>query len=144
MRSNMLVIFQLSAVLAFLRFAFFSSTVLRLFIHQGTHILKIFLILIYLFLAAVGSLLQYMSFSLVARVDARVHGLSSCDTGALLPSGMWGLPQPGLKSAISALEDRFLTIGPPGKSQGTHLKISFIWHSRVKWKRLRLPLSLSS
>ena len=50
-----------------------------------------------------------------------VHGVSSCDTRALLPCGMWDLPEPGLNLSL-ALVGRFLTPGPPGKSPMPVLK----------------------
>ena len=40
------------------------------------------------------------------------HGLSSCGAQAL-PHSMWDLPRPGTEPA---LQGRFLTTGPPGKS----------------------------
>ena len=33
-----------------------------------------------------------------------------------IPCGMWDLPRPGIDPMSPALEDRFLTTGPPGKS----------------------------
>ena len=45
-----------------------------------------------------------------------VCGLSSFDTGALLPSGLWDLPGPGIKSVSPELTGRFLTTGQLEKS----------------------------
>ena len=51
-----------------------------------------------------------------------------CGGQALLPHGMWAcgilVPQPGIKHISSALEGRFLTTGPPGKSCHRHLILS--------------------
>ena len=41
---------------------------------------------------------------------------SNCGTQAQLPRHMWDLPRPGIQLTSSALEGRFLTTGPPGKS----------------------------
>ena len=41
---------------------------------------------------------------------------SSCGPWAYLLRGMWDLPRPGLEPVSPALEGRFLTTAPPGKS----------------------------
>ena len=46
-----------------------------------------------------------------------VHGLSNCGTRAQLLNGMWDLSSPTRdQTRFPALESRFLTTGPPGKS----------------------------
>ena len=45
------------------------------------------------------------------------HRLNSCGAGAQLLSGMWDLPQPGVKPVSPALAGRFFTTEPPGKPQ---------------------------
>ena len=51
------------------------------------------------------------------RAGSRAHGLSSCGTQAQLPRGRWDLSPPTRdRTASLALEDGFLTTGPPGKS----------------------------
>ena len=42
-------------------------------------------------------------------------GLTSCGPLAQLPCGMWDLPRPGIELVSLALQDGFLTTGPPGK-----------------------------
>ena len=42
------------------------------------------------------------------------HGLSSCGTQAMACGIL--VPQPGIKPMSPALQGRFLTTGPPGKS----------------------------
>ena len=44
-------------------------------------------------------------------------GLGSCGTPASLPWGMYTLPRPGIEPVYPALAGRFLTTGPPGKSE---------------------------
>ena len=46
---------------------------------------------------------------------AAVHGLSNCDTRALLLHGMWNLPRSGIKPVSPALAGGFFTTEPPGK-----------------------------
>ena len=46
-------------------------------------------------------------------------GLRGCGAWALLPCGMWNLPEPGNKPISSALASRFLCTASPGKSQLT-------------------------
>ena len=45
------------------------------------------------------------------------EGLSSCDARAYLPRGVGDLPGPRMEPVSAALAGRFLTSGPPGKSQ---------------------------
>ena len=115
----------------------------------GTSLYSIlFLTLIYLFLifGYTGSLLLHSGFlslwqtevyslvvvlrlltavaSLVCRAWAIELGISSCDTGAWLPQGMWNLLQPGFKSLFPTLAGRFLTTGPPQKSTEVTLRSS--------------------
>ena len=59
--------------------------------------------------------------------------LNSCSTGAQVPLGMWNLPGPGIESVSSALAGKFLTTGPPGRSQIGVLKASL-------WLRCRMSL----
>ena len=49
-------------------------------------------------------------------MGSRVPGLSSCSSWAELLSGMRDLPRSGMESVFPALQGRFLTIRPPGKS----------------------------
>ena len=65
--------------------------------------------------AGATSEVQWALLAAVACLVAE-RGLSSCDTGAQLPHGRWGLPRPGIKPESSALEGGFLTTGPPGMS----------------------------
>ena len=60
-------------------------------------------------------------------------GLSSCDTWAYLPHGMWNIPGPGIKPMSSALAGRFVTTEPPEKSSlslynelGYHSSVLFL------------------
>ena len=55
-------------------------------------------------------------------------GFSSCGADLNLPCSMWNLPGPGFKLMFPALEGRFLTTGPAGKSS----------QAVVKWKKLYL------
>ena len=41
--------------------------------------------------------------------------LSSCDSRAQLPHGMWDPPRPGLEPVSPTLAGRFSTTAPPGK-----------------------------
>ena len=43
-------------------------------------------------------------------------GLLSCGPSAQLPQGMWDLPRSGIEPVSLALQGRFSTTGPPGKS----------------------------
>ena len=43
------------------------------------------------------------------------HWVSSCGTQAPLLCNMWDLPGPGVKTVSLALQDGFLTTGPPRK-----------------------------
>ena len=43
------------------------------------------------------------------------HRLSSCSSRAYLPCGVWDLLRSGMKLVSPALQDGFLTTGPPGK-----------------------------
>ena len=43
------------------------------------------------------------------------HRLSSCGWRAYLPCGVWDLLRSGIKLVSPALQDGFLTTGPPGK-----------------------------
>ena len=52
--------------------------------------------------------------------------LSSCGTEAPVPLGVWNLPGPGIESVSPALAGKFLTTGPPGRSQICVLKAS-LW-----------------
>ena len=52
-----------------------------------------------------------------AEHGSRALGLSSCGTGAQLPTGMWNIPGPVIKPVLPALTGRFLSTAPPGKSQ---------------------------
>ena len=54
-------------------------------------------------------------------LGSRAYGVSSPDTQALLPRGMWDLPEPG-RNLSPALVGRFLTTGPPGNSPMPVLK----------------------
>ena len=45
-----------------------------------------------------------------------VHRLDSCDVRAWLPCGTWNLPRPGIEPVSPALQGRFLTTSPQGKS----------------------------
>ena len=47
-------------------------------------------------------------------------GLSSCGAGAKLLHCMWDLPGPETEPVSPGLGGRFLTTGPPGKSQRPH------------------------
>ena len=68
----------------------------------------------YLFLATLG--LQYCTWAFSScSARASLCGGFSCGALALLPYGMWVLPRPGIKPVSPALQDRFLTNGPPGK-----------------------------
>ena len=59
-----------------------------------------------------GSFLRHVGFSLVV-----AYAGFSFDEQASLPCGMWDLSSlTKIKSAFPALEGRFLTTGPPGKS----------------------------
>ena len=50
-------------------------------------------------------------------VLAEAHRILCCGTWAYLPCGMWDLGSPpGIEPVSPALEGRFLTMGPPGKS----------------------------
>ena len=60
--------------------------------------------------------------SLVAEHRFQAHGLSSCGVQAQLPHGMQNLPGPGIKPMFPTLADKFLTTGPPGKSQSLSFK----------------------
>ena len=74
-----------------------------------------------------GSSLVCMGFSfwwllLLQSTGSRMQGfagreLTGCGAQAQLPRGTWNLPRPGIKPVSPALADRFLTTGPPGKSQ---------------------------
>ena len=59
--------------------------------------------------------LEHVGFSRRA-AGALTCRLSSDSTQAELPRGMWGLPEPGIERVSPALEGRFSTTGPPGKS----------------------------
>ena len=86
------------------------------------------------FFGCVGSLLQCAGFSLRWLLLLRSTGsrhtgfsscglqalerrLSSCGAQALLLSGMWDLPGPGIEPVSPALAGGFLATVPPGKSQ---------------------------
>ena len=64
---------------------------------------------------------------LLQSTGSRACGLSSCDAQALLPHSMWDLSGPGVEPVPPALAPpgKWLTIEPPGKSQGVYL---FFWH----------------
>ena len=47
---------------------------------------------------------------------SRVRRLSSCGSQAYLPCGMWDLPGPGIEPVSPTLAGRFLSTGPPRKS----------------------------
>ena len=47
------------------------------------------------------------------------HRLGSCGAQASLPCIMWDHPGPGIEPMSPALQGRFLTTGPSGKSSGT-------------------------
>ena len=85
--------------------------------------LFIYLWLHWVFVTASGLSLVVVSrgYSIVA-----VCRLNSCSTEAPVPLGMWNLPGPGIESVSSALAGKFLTTGPPGKSQICLLKVS-LW-----------------
>ena len=76
--------------------------------------------------------------SLTAERRLEVRGLSSCGTGAELPLGMWDLPRPGIQSVSLALQERFLTSGPPEKSP----KISKLLLYRVYLTVSLVPVNL--
>ena len=71
---------------------------------------------------------------LVVASPAGEHGLRSCGAWALLLLGMWNLPGPGIELMAPALEGRFLTTGPPGKSRTV-----FLMHE-IKYKTLQRKL----
>ena len=59
--------------------------------------------------------------------DAR---LNNCSIWAQLPWGLWNLPRPGIEPMSPLLIGRFLTAGPPGKSQSKVFnfnKVQFIF-----------------
>ena len=91
-------------------------------------ILLIFYVLYWVFIAVLrvyssswcaGFSLQWLL--LLLSMGCRCSGFSSCSLQGLellLSScGMWDLPGPGIEPASLALAGRFLTTGPPGKSQ---------------------------
>ena len=53
---------------------------------------------------------------LVTEHGLQTRGLSTCDTRAQLPCGMWHPPRPGIEPVSLELAGGFLTTGPPGKS----------------------------
>ena len=53
---------------------------------------------------------------LLQRMGSKAHGLSSRGARAYFPCSMWNLPGPGIELTSPALQDGFLTTGPPGKS----------------------------
>ena len=53
--------------------------------------------------------------SLVEEHRLQTRRLSSCDSRAQLPHGMWDLPRPGLEPVSPASAGRFSTTAPPGK-----------------------------
>ena len=53
---------------------------------------------------------------LLRRTGSRALGLSNCSAQSSLLHGMWDLPGPGIEPVSLALQGRFLTTGPPGKS----------------------------
>ena len=59
--------------------------------------------------------------------------VSSCGTQAQSLSGMLDLPGPEIKSVSPALADRFLTIGPQGKSPSLsfHYSYSYLYHEDI-------------
>ena len=61
--------------------------------------------------------------------------LSSCDTGALLPWGIWDLPGPGIEPMSPALAGGFLTPGLPEKS--CHYFYSYSYHYYYMWHRFQ-------
>ena len=61
------------------------------------------------------------------RLRSGAHGLSSCPVACGIL-----VPQPGIEPASPALEGRFLTTGPPGKSLG-HLVNNADSHSGLGW-----------
>ena len=64
-----------------------------------------------------GLPLWYSGFFYLWCVGARAHGLCSCGVRAELPQGIWDLSSLTRDwTAFTALEGRFLTTGPPGRS----------------------------
>ena len=61
-------------------------------------------------------LLPYVCFSCCGLHACRLSGLHACRPSSLTVCGVLVLP-PGMEPASPALEGRFLTPGPPGKSQ---------------------------
>ena len=57
------------------------------------------------------------------RTDSRHLGFSSCDALTWLLCGMWDPPGPGTEPPCPALAGGFLTIGPPGQSLVSFLKM---------------------
>ena len=60
---------------------------------------------------------------LLRSTGSKCVGFSSCRARAQLLRDMWDLPGPGVEPVSPALEGRFLTTVPPGKS----LKIFLMW-----------------
>ena len=98
--------------------------------------LKIFFLIIYLFMAVLGLRFCVRAFSscgkrgplfiavrgpltiaasLVAEHRLQTRRLSNCGSRAQLLSGMWDLPRPGLEPVSPALAGRLSTTAPPGK-----------------------------
>ena len=68
------------------------------------------------------------------------HVLSSCDTQAQLPCGIWDSPGPGIKPVSLALQGGFLTIESPGKPQQAFFwfqtlcsSLSHVWFFVTPW-----------
>ena len=101
-----------------------SSCLVTIFL-QGCLFLKK-QIFMYLVICCIGSQF-YHTRSFVA-----AHRFSSCDASSVVValgiscSSACGIlvPQPGIKPVSPALQDRFLTTGPPGKSLGLSLKFN--------------------
>ena len=66
-----------------------------------------------LFIAVRGPLT--IAASLVVEHRLQTRRLSTCDSRAQLPCGMWDLPRPGLEPVSLVLAGRFSTTAPPGK-----------------------------
>ena len=68
----------------------------------------------------VASLVAEYSLWLQQASIAIVHGLSKCDTRALLLHSMWNLSRSRIKPVSPALAGRFLSTVPPGRSPLFH------------------------
>ena len=72
------------------------------------------------------------TFRCSSRTLFAVHGLNCSSACGIL------VPLPGIKPACSALQGRFLTTGPPGKSQIRGFKTGNIQYCSSRCKRMRL------